>query len=109
MWVMLFPILAGIACILLGISNMRGNISTIHEYHRKRVTEENRLPFGKMVGLGTILVGFGIVFFGVLSMISEWTQMQLVMWIGIALMAAGFAAGISVSFYEMFKYNKGIF
>ena len=109
MWAMLFPILAGIACILLGISNMRGNISTIQEYHRKRVVEEDRIPFGKKVGMATILIGVGIVIFGILSMISLWTEVQLLLWIGVGFMAAGFLVGIPLSFYAMIKYNKGIF
>lgn len=48
--------IVGVVCIVLGISNMRGNISSLHSYHRKRVSEEDRVPLGKKVGLGTILV-----------------------------------------------------
>ena len=43
--------LVGVVCIVLGISNMRGNISSLHSYHRHRVSEEDRIPFGKQVGL----------------------------------------------------------
>lgn len=109
MMAMLIPILAGIACILLGISNMRGNISTIHEYHRKRVKEEDKPAFGKGVGLGTVIIGIGIVIFGILSMISIKTDVQMLLWIGSGIMAAGFAVGITVTFAAMIKYNKGIF
>ena len=59
--------LVGVVCIVLGISNMRGNISSLHSYHRSRVSEEDRIPFGKQVGLGTIIVGIGIIVFSVLS------------------------------------------
>lgn len=41
----------GVVCIILGISNMRGNISSLHSYHRHRVSEEDRIPFGKKGGL----------------------------------------------------------
>jgi hypothetical protein len=37
--------LVGVVCIVLGISNMRGNISSLHSYHRSRVSEEDRSPF----------------------------------------------------------------
>ena len=47
--------LLGIVCIVLGVLNMKGNISTVHWYHRKRVSEENRLPFGRLVGFGRLL------------------------------------------------------
>ena len=109
MLAMLFPILAGIACILLGISNMRGNISTIHEYHRKRVREEDKLPFGRQVGLGTIIIGVGIIIMGILSLITLWTDIKIFLWIGMGFMAAGFLAGLFLSFRAMIKYNKGIF
>ena len=58
--------LVGVVCIVLGISNMRGNISSLHSYHRHRVSEEDRIPFGKQVGLGTIIIGIGIMVFSVL-------------------------------------------
>ena len=60
-------LLVGIVCIVLGISNIRGNISSLHSYHRYRVSEEDRIPFGKQVGLGTIIVGIGIIIFGIFS------------------------------------------
>ena len=109
MWAMLFPIFAGFACVLLGISNMKGNISTIHEYHRKRVKEEDKPAFGKAVGLGTVIIGVGIILMGILSMISLWTEIQLILWIGMGIMAAGFLVGLVMSFGAMMKYNKGIF
>ena len=53
--------LVGVVFIVLGISNMRGNISTLHSYHRHRVSEEDRIPFGKQVGLGTIIIPIPII------------------------------------------------
>lgn len=44
----------GLLVSILGIINMTGNISSLHWYHRHRVTEGNRKPFGKLVGLGNI-------------------------------------------------------
>lgn len=102
-------ILAGLACIFLGISNMLGNISTIHSYHRKRVSEADKKAFGKKVGLGTVIIGFGIMIFGILSMITLWTDRQLFLWIGIGILAAAFLIGLSLSVYAMCRYNKGIF
>ena len=42
--------LVGVVCIVLGISNMKGNISSLHSYHRNRVSEEDRIPFCKNSG-----------------------------------------------------------
>ena len=51
----------GVICIILGISNRKGNISSLHSYHRHRVSEEDRIPFGKKVGLGTLVIGCAII------------------------------------------------
>ena len=47
----------GILIIIIGIVNMTGNISTLHSYHRHRVRPEDIKPFGRLVGLGTLLIG----------------------------------------------------
>lgn len=58
--------IVGIILCVLGCVNMTGNISSLHWYHRQRVTEENRKPFGKLVGLGTLTIGVAIILFGIL-------------------------------------------
>ena len=99
----------GLLACVLGIINMTGNISSLHSYHRKRVTEEERKPFGKLVGLGTLLVGIAMVVFGVLFLMFEKTQLDLYVILGTILLIAGIVAGMAISFYAMMKYNKGIF
>lgn len=99
----------GAVCIILGISNMRGNISSLHSYHRHRVSEEDRIPFGKKVGLGTIIVGIGIVVFSGLSAATFYTENDAFVLVGSAIMLAFFAVGLVISFSAMIKYNKGIF
>ena len=99
----------GLLVCVLGIINMTGNISSLHSYHRKRVTEEDRKPFGKLVGLGTLLIGIAMIVFGVLFLMFEKTQLDLYVIIGTVLLIAGIIAGMVISFYAMMKYNKGIF
>ena len=101
--------LVGVICVLLGISNMRGNISTIHLYHRHRVTEEDRIPFGKLVGLGTIFCGAGIMAFSILSGVYLYVEAQVLLWVGSALLGISLVGGLGLSFYGMIKYNKGTF
>ncbi len=101
--------LVGIVCVILGIFNMRGNISSLHSYHRNRVSEEDRLPFGRKVGLGTILIGVGIMAFGILGAVTLYTEQEIYALIGTILLIAGLAVGLGISFYAMIKYNKGIF
>ena len=99
----------GLLISILGIINMTGNISSIHWYHRQRVTEENRRPFGMLVGLGTLIIGLSMIVFGVLFLISERTQLTALVIIGVAELVTSIIAGMIVSFYAMKKYNGGIF
>ena len=101
--------LVGVVCIVLGISNMRGNISSLHSYHRSRVSEEDRIPFGKQVGLGTIIVGIGIIVFSVLSSVALYTENDIFIFVGTAVLIIGIILGLVISFRAMIKYNKGIF
>ena len=101
--------LVGALCVGLGISNRHGNISSLHEYHRSRVSEEDRLPFGKMVGNGTIIIGAAVILFSGLSVAANLTQQQIYIWIGTGIMILGIIVGAGISFYAMKKYNKGIF
>lgn len=101
--------LVGVVCIVLGISNMRGNISSLHFYHRSRVSEEDRIPFGKQVGLGTVIIGIGVIIFGILSAVTLYTEKEIFVVIGTAILGIGIAAGLFISLKAMIKYNKGIF
>ena len=89
--------------------NMRGNISSLHSYHRHRVSEEDRIPFGKQVGLGTIIIGIGIIVFSVLLSVTLYTENDIFALIGTALLIMGLVIGLVISFRAMQKYNKGIF
>ena len=84
----------GIIIIIIGIMNMKGNISTLHSYHRKRVKEEDRLPFGRLVGFGTIIIGISLIIYSFL---------------GETILIIGLIIGLIIITYAMFKYNKGIF
>lgn len=99
----------GIVCVCLGISHTKGNISSLHSYHRSRVREEDRIPFGKKVGLGTIVIGIALMLFSIFSVITLVTEQSVYTVIGTAVLIAGLITGIGISFYAMIKYNKGIF
>ena len=106
---LIIPLLIGGIVIFLGIENMKGNISTLHSYHRKRVREEDRIPYGKEVGLGTILVGSALILrtaaeFAAVSMKSSMLEKT-----GTVIMVLGLAAGFALIIHAMLKYNKGIF
>lgn len=99
----------GLLVSILGIINMSGNISSLHWYHRQRVTEENRKQFGKLVGLGTLIIGIALIVFGAKFFIYEQTQFDALVIIGTVELIIGIVAGLAISFYAMIKYNRGIF
>lgn len=101
--------IVGIICIVLGVSNMHGNISSIHSYHRHRVSEEDIIPFGKGVGLGTVIIGLGVIVFSVLSAVTLYANNQVFVLIGTIILIACIIVGLVISFHAMIKYNKGIF
>jgi hypothetical protein len=102
-------LVVGILLIVLGCINMTGNISSLHSYHRHRVTEADRKPFGRLVGAGTATIGVAFMLGGALIWIGELIAALWLIWMAIGIMVAGFAVGLAVSFYAMIKYNKGIF
>lgn len=99
----------GVVFIIIGIFNRKGNISMLHSYHTKRVREEDKLPFGKLVGLGMIIIGVSLILMAILAFLSTLLQEKVYFIIGISTLIAGFLAGLGISFYAMFKYNNGIF
>ena len=103
------PVLVGIICIVLGLQNRKGNIESLHAYHRSRVSQEDRLAFGKAVGNGTIIIGVSVILMGIFLLIAELTQTELYALLGTGLMIAGMIPGFVVTFKAMIKYNKGIF
>ena len=99
------PILIGIMIIIIGISNMKGNISLLHSYHHKRVKKEDEKAFGKMVGRGTIIIGCTTIIAGVVDFLLS----QTFQYITNIILLVGFISGFIIIFYALFKYNKGIF
>ena len=88
---------------------MKGYINSIHWYHRQRVSGQNRIPFGKKVGLGTIIIGASVVAFSVLSIITEHTQIALWAQLGEIIALSGVIIGLIISLHAVAKYNKGVF
>ena len=105
----IIAILVGVLCIVLGIFNCKGKINSVHSYHRRRVTEENKLAFGKKIGLGTIIIGGSISLFGVCSFITHFVESAALSLIGVIVIILGVFVGFGISIYAMIKYNKGIF
>lgn len=91
----------GVFISVLGIVNIKGNISTIHSYNRRKVKEEDIPKYGKAVGTGTLIIGVSLV---VSFIVSFWSEVM----IEFIILSAG-VVGIGFILYAQFKYNKGIF
>ena len=99
----------GFLCIGIGIANRRGNISMLHSYHIHRVKEEDKLPLGKKMGIGMIILGGGIVVSSVFSFVAVLTENEVFEHIGMGIMGVGIGVGLVISLKAIKKYNKGIF
>ena len=97
-----FVIIVGIILCILGITNIRGNISSIHWYNRTKVKPEDVKKYGVAVGTGSLIVGISIIISNVLYMIFENEALLSITLIGIII-------GLAFMLYGQFKYNKGIF
>ena len=93
----------------LGIMNMRGNISSIRLHCRNRVAKEDKVPFGKMVGMGRIITGISIAASEVLPHLAELFEVEILASIDHVMVIGGIAGGLLLCLYAVFKYNKGIF
>ena len=102
-------LIIGVICIILGISHKKGNISALHSYHTKRVSKEDILPFGKLVGLGTIIIGIALILTGGLFFASDALRQSVLYVVGNVVLIVGLVVGVGICFYAMIKYNKGIF
>jgi len=54
-------LILGVFISVMGIVNIKGNISTIHSYNRRKVKEEDIPKYGKAVGTGTLIIGISLV------------------------------------------------
>ena len=91
----------GICISVLGIVNIRGNISTIHSYNRRKVKEEDVPKYGKAVGTGTLIMGISLV----LAYIAAFWNESMMPYIVIPAVIIGLAFIL----YGQIKYNHGIF
>ena len=105
----ILTIIIGIVIIIIGCFTMKGNVSLIHSYHTKRVKKEDIKRFSKLMGIGTIIVGNGIIIKEILSIINVVNINLNLIHVGDFIMIISLVLGISFMLYALFKYNKGIF
>ena len=92
----------GAMLIALGIFNMCGNIASIHWYNRRKVTKENQKVYCFIVGLGTLIVGAGLIAAGIIQVLIGMEESAFVT-------VGSMLTGIGLILYAQFKYNRGLF
>ena len=61
-------LLVGVLVLILGyLTGWKGKVNLIHSYQRKNVTPEDKQPFARKVGIGTIILGLGLTLMPVLN------------------------------------------
>lgn len=95
-------LLMGLLIAAVGIPNLRGSISSIHRYNRRRVSEEDIPAYGKAMGIGTVIIGGTIALVAALQMAFD---REFIFYLSIP----GLMAGSAVMVHAQFKYNGGIF
>ena len=102
-------IIVGIVCIIIGVLNKKGNISMLHSYHTNNISEEDRIPFGKMVGTAMIIIGITLIIYGALFIPAELTKDDIYITISNIVIIVGMVIGLGISLFAIKKYNKKIF
>ncbi len=95
-------LILGVFISVIGIVNMTGNISTIHSYNRRKVTEEDAPKYGRAVGIGTLIIGMSLIVDFILILFDLPTAVPFVL-------IPAIIVGVVLILYAQFKYNKGIF
>ena len=95
-------IVLGVFCVILGSFNIKGNIASIHWYNRRKVTKESQLPYCRLVGFGTVLIGLGMILSAVI-------QVLINIEAGAMVTVFFLLIGLSMIVYAQIKYNRGIF
>ena len=94
-------LILGLCISVIGIVNIKGNISTIHSYNRRRIKEEDIPKYGKVVGAGTLIMGLSLVLGFIVSFWNEEIKGFII--------APAIIVGLGLMLYGQIKYNKGMF
>lgn len=95
-------IVLGVIFIFLGIMNYKGNISSIHWYNRRNVSKKDVKNYGKLMGIGTIILGIGMIVTAIFQLFFDLDESNYILIFSLI-------SGIIAMIYAQFKCNKGIF
>ena len=99
----------GIVFSVIGVLQLMGNTSMIHSYHRKRVSEEDMLPFARIMGAGSLVLGATLLTSGTLIALTFFTEQVVYAEVADFILTPGLIIGVIVELVAIIKYNKGLF
>lgn len=95
-------LIVGSILLILGFVNISGKVSTVHWYHRTRVSEEDKGKYGKWMGAAAFIIGLGIIIPSILHIIFSSDYLHIITLVSLVI-------GLSLICYAQIKYNKGLF
>ena len=97
----IFMLIVGIFISVIGIINIRVDISPVHWYNRRKVRQEDVPKYGKAVGTGSLIIGIAII---IAYVVSFWSETAITF-----IILPAFVVGLGFILYGQIKYNRGIF
>ena len=91
--------------IVMGARIARGRIELIHDYHRTRVPESDRIPYGRAFARGLYVMGACFIADGIFELAVPYRYVGY----KVLLLFAGVIAGCVIFARVQKKYNGGIF
>ena len=94
----IIELIVGLICITFGLLIWKKQkVSLVHDYHYKNVKEEDLAAYCKLMGIGIITIGIGIILTGLFFLIFENI-------LGLLILLLGFIVGIII-INKAQKYN----
>ena len=90
----------------LGIRINRGDLYLIHDYHQKKVKEEEKAAYGKAFSKGMFGMAASMIVSGLVALLGESKQFMMA---SLVVLFFGFATSIAVLLRVQKKYNGGVF
>ena len=90
----------------LGIRINRGDLNLIHDYHQKKVKEEDKAAYGKAFSKGMFGMAASMIVSGVVALFGESKSFMIA---SLVVLFLGFAISIAVLLRVQKKYNGGVF
>ena len=94
-------IILGVCCIILGVRNYQGKHIYNKWYNRKKVSEKVKIKYGKIIGLGIIIIGLTIILSAFMQIVYHSNYIWYFTFLGLAI-------GLIIILYAQIKYNKSI-